>query len=57
MSLPANGIFVAIASHGIIGKSLVWDKVLQRRPATSSLPSYVFWLGAISVFGLLLIPF
>jgi hypothetical protein len=46
MRLLENGIFIAIVAHGIIGVSLVWDKVLLRRPATSSLPSYVFWLGA-----------
>jgi drug/metabolite transporter (DMT)-like permease len=57
MTLLLNGVFVAIVAHGIIGTSLVWDKVLLRRPATSSLPSYVFWLGALSVLGLLLIPF
>lgn len=52
-----NGIFVAIIAHGLIGISLVWDKVLLKRPATQNLLSYVFWLGAISVFGLALIPF
>src|SRR5215467_11210737 len=57
MTLLLNGVFVAIVAHGIIGTSLVWDKVLLRRPATSSLPSYVFWLGALSILGLLLIPF
>jgi len=57
MRLLENGIFIAIVAHGIIGVSLVWDKVLLRRPATSSLPSYVFWLGSLSIFGLLLIPF
>jgi uncharacterized membrane protein len=52
-----NGIFIAIIAHGMIGASLVWDKVLLRRPETRNLVSYVFWLGAISIFGLLLIPF
>src|SRR5579871_1117760 len=52
-----NGIFIAIISHGLIGISLVWDKVLLRKPETRNLVSYVFWLGAISVFGLLLAPF
>jgi drug/metabolite transporter (DMT)-like permease len=52
-----NGIFIAIIAHGLIGISLVWDKVLLRRPETTNLLSFVFWLGFISVFGLLLIPF
>jgi|ERR1700730_678430 drug/metabolite transporter (DMT)-like permease len=56
-SFIRNGIFLAIIAHGLIGASLVWDKVLLRRPETRNLLSYVFWLGFISVFGLLLIPF
>jgi drug/metabolite transporter (DMT)-like permease len=52
-----NGVFMAIIAHGLIGVSLIWDKVLLRRPETTNLPSYVFWLGFISIFGLLLIPF
>jgi drug/metabolite transporter (DMT)-like permease len=52
-----NGIFIAVIAHGLIGGSLVWDKVLLRRPETTNLPSYVFWLGFISIFGLALIPF
>jgi drug/metabolite transporter (DMT)-like permease len=57
LGLLANGTFLAIIANGIIGISLVWDKVLLNRPETKSLPNYIFWLGAISVFGLLLIPF
>lgn len=63
MHLPAalhfleNGVFLAIIAHGIIGISLIWDKVLLERPAMKSLANYVFWLGAISIFGLCLIPF
>lgn len=56
-SVPLNGILIATVSHGLIGISLVWDKVLLNRPLTKNLASYVFWLGAISVFGLALIPF
>ncbi|HLG99391.1 MAG TPA: hypothetical protein VKX49_23980 [Bryobacteraceae bacterium] len=52
-----NGILIAIVAHGLIGISLVWDKVLLNRPLTKNLASYVFWLGAISIFGLILIPF
>jgi uncharacterized membrane protein len=52
-----DGVLIAIIAHGLIGVSLVWDKVLLKRPQTKNLLSYVFWLGVISVFGLLLIPF
>lgn len=52
-----NGVFIAILAHGLIGLSLVWDKVLLERRGTQNLVSYVFWLGAISIFGLMLIPF
>jgi drug/metabolite transporter (DMT)-like permease len=53
----SDGILIAIIAHGLIGISLLWDKLLLRRTGTKNLLSYVFWLGAISVFGLLLIPF
>jgi drug/metabolite transporter (DMT)-like permease len=52
-----NGVFIAIIAHGLIGISLIWDKVLLKRPGTTNLFSYVFWLGSLSVFGVLLIPF
>ncbi len=52
-----NGILMAVLAHALIGGSLIWDKVLLRNPQTRNLPAYVFWLGAISVFGLLLMPF
>lgn len=50
----ANGVFLAIIAHGLIGISLIWDKILLNQPATKSLANYVFWLGAISIFGLIL---
>ena len=56
-SVALNGVLIAIVAHGLVGISLVWDKVLLKRKGMGSLVSYVFWLGAISVFGLLLIPF
>jgi drug/metabolite transporter (DMT)-like permease len=56
-SIILNGVLIAIVAHGLIGISLIWDKVLLKRRATKNLASYVFWLGAISVFGLALIPF
>ncbi|HWB84282.1 MAG TPA: EamA family transporter [Bryobacteraceae bacterium] len=57
MKLLASGITLAIIAHSLIGVSLVWDKILLRRPATKSLANYVFWLGSMSIFGLLLMPF
>ena len=56
-SFVMDGVLIAIVAHGLIGISLVWDKVLLKRKGTQNLPSYVFWLGAISIFGLILIPF
>ena len=52
-----NGVLIAVIAHGLIGISLIWDKVLLKNPGTKNLFSYVFWLGAISVFGVLLVPF
>ncbi len=52
-----NGIFIAIIAHGIIGLSLVWDKILLENPEMQDVVNYIFWLGAISIFGLLLMPF
>jgi drug/metabolite transporter (DMT)-like permease len=56
-SVLSDGILIAIIAHGLIGISLIWDKLLLRRTGTKNLLSYVFWLGAISVFGLMLLPF
>lgn len=56
-SIALNGILIAIIAHGLVGISLVWDKVLLQQKGMQSLVSYVFWLGAISIFGLVLIPF
>jgi len=52
-----NGAFIAIIAHGLIGISLLWDKVLLKNPGTKNLFSYVFWLGSLSILGLCLIPF
>ena len=57
LAIAKNGILIAIIADGLIGISLVWDKVLLKRKGTRNLFSYVFWLGAISIFGLALIPF
>lgn len=56
-SVAESGVLIAIVAHGLIGISLVWDKVLLRRKGMQNLASYVFWLGAISIFGLVLIGF
>lgn len=55
--LIKNGALMAVIAHGLIGISLVWDKVLLKRPGTKNLFSYVFWLGSLSVFGVILVPF
>jgi drug/metabolite transporter (DMT)-like permease len=52
-----NGLFMAIVAHGLIGISLIWDKILLKNPGTRNLFSYVFWLGAMSVFGVILVFF
>jgi drug/metabolite transporter (DMT)-like permease len=52
-----DGALIAIIAQGLIGISLVWDKVLLRHPGTRNLFSYVFWLGAMSALGVLLLPF
>jgi uncharacterized membrane protein len=52
-----NGALIAIIAQGLIGLSLVWDKVLLKNPGTKNLFSYVFWLGSMSVFGVILVPF
>jgi uncharacterized membrane protein len=52
-----SGFLLAILAHLLIGISLVWDKILLERKETRKLIPYVFWLGAISIFGLVLIPF
>lgn len=57
LAFVTNGVLIAIVAHGLIGISLVWDKVLLKRRGTQNLFSYIFWLGAISIFGLVLIPF
>src|SRR5215469_8739585 len=45
---------MSIVAQGLIGLSLLWDKVLLRKPATQNLVSYVFWMGAMSIFGSIL---
>lgn len=52
-----NGVLIAVIAHGLIGISLVWDKVLLEKRNMQNLLSYVFWLGAISIFGLVLLAF
>lgn len=56
-SILNNGVFIAIIAHGTLGLSLIWDKILLLRPETKNVVNYVFWLGAMSILGLLLIPF
>ncbi|MBV8905997.1 MAG: hypothetical protein JOZ22_20360, partial [Acidobacteriia bacterium] len=54
MALLKNGMLMAIVAQGMLGLSLLWDKILLRKPATQNLVSYVFWMGAISIFGVIL---
>lgn len=56
-SVVFDGVLIAIIAHTLVGISLVWDKVLLQKKGMQNLLSYVFWLGAISVFGLVLIFF
>jgi drug/metabolite transporter (DMT)-like permease len=56
-SILLSGVLIAIVAHGLVGISLVWDKVLLQRKVMQNLLSYVFWLGAISIFGVVLIFF
>ena len=57
MSLIENGFFIAVLAHALLGFSLVWDKILLGQPKLGDVVNYVFWLGAMSVLGLCLIPF
>lgn len=52
-----NGALIAVIAQGLIGISLVWDKVLLKHPGTKNLFSYIFWLGALSGLGVALVPF
>lgn len=57
MSVLQNGFFIAVVAHALIGVSLIWDKILLGQPKLGDIVNYVFWLGAMSVLGLCLIPF
>jgi drug/metabolite transporter (DMT)-like permease len=54
MAVLHNGVFIAVIAQGMLGLSLLWDKILLRKPATQNLLSYVFWMGAMSIFGVIL---
>ncbi len=51
MCLLENGVLIAIVAQAIVGLTLVWDKVLLKQTASQSVINYVFWLGAIGIFG------
>jgi len=51
MHLLQNGILIAIVAHFMIGVSLLWDKILLKQTNTQSVMNFVFWMGAISIFG------
>jgi len=41
----------------VVGLSLLWDKVLPGRRTATIVVSYVFWIGAMSILALVLLPF
>lgn len=51
MHILLSGVVIAIIAHFLIGASLVWDKILLKETEQQSVINYVFWLGAISIFG------
>ena len=57
MAVLHSGTLMAVIAQGMIGLSLLWDKILLRKPATQNLISYIFWMGAMSVFGIILAAF
>lgn len=56
-AIAGNGALIAVLGHGLVGLSLVWDKVLLGRRTATNVVSYVFWMGAMSVLALALLPF
>jgi len=56
-AIAENGVLIAILGHGLVGLSLVWDKVLLGRRTATNVASYVFWMGAMSILALALLPF
>lgn len=57
MGILNNGVLIAIIAQGMIGASLVWDKILLQETRSSSVVNYVFWLGGMSLFGSILAVF
>lgn len=53
MHLLENGVFIAAIAQAMVGLTLVWDKVLLKQTHSQSVVNYVFWLGAIGIFGCL----
>ena len=56
-AIAQNGVRMAIFGHGLIGLSLVWDKVLLGRRTATNVVSYVFWMGAMGILAVALLPF
>jgi drug/metabolite transporter (DMT)-like permease len=57
VALLHNGIVVAIIAHGLVGVTLLVDKILLRTQEAKNVLSYVFWIGAMSGAGVILAPF
>src|SRR5215469_496529 len=51
MHFLQSGIVIAIVAHFLIGASLLWDKILLKQTNTQGVVNFVFWMGAISIFG------
>lgn len=51
MHFLQSGVFIAIIAHFLIGLSLLWDKIILKQTNTASVVNFVFWMGAISIFG------
>lgn len=51
MHLSENGVLIAAVAQAMVGLTLVWDKVLLKQTHSQSVVNYVFWLGAIGIFG------
>jgi len=52
-----SGILIAFIAQILIGASLLVDKILLKKDVRRSVPTYVFWIGILNIFGIALFPF
>jgi len=52
-----GGIIIAVIGNLFIGASLVFDKIFLKDKVSGNVLNYVFWIGLLNGFGLLLLPF